>query len=65
MRGDKQKAQINIEKALELDSKSLDVLLTAFKVFNNIGDVDRSTSMLDDLQSIAADDGRVLSILLM
>jgi tetratricopeptide (TPR) repeat protein len=61
---DKQKARIDIEKAIELGPKSLDVLLSAFKVFNNIKDIDRSASILDQMQSIAADDARVLSALL-
>ena len=52
-----------IEKAMEMDAKSIDVLLTAHKVFTNLDDKEKTDEVLESIQNVAPDDARVLNLL--
>ena len=51
------------QKAMEMDVKSIDVLLTAHKVFTNLDDKEKIKKILESIQNIAPDDARVLNLL--
>ncbi|MBT6304635.1 MAG: tetratricopeptide repeat protein, partial [Rhodospirillaceae bacterium] len=63
-KGDKKKTLDLIENAMELDGKSIDVLLKAYKVFTKLDDPKKANRVLDALQNIAPDDPRVMGLLL-
>jgi tetratricopeptide (TPR) repeat protein len=52
-----------VEKAMEMDAKSIDVLLTAHKVFTNLDDKEKIDGVLESIQNVAPDDARVLNLL--
>ena len=52
-----------VERAMEMDVKSIDVLLTAHKVFTNLNDKEKTDYILENIQKIAPDDARVLNLL--
>ena len=63
-KGDEQKALDLIENAMEIDGKSIDVLLRSYKIFTKLSDPSKANRVLDALQDIAPDDSRVMGLLL-
>tara|TARA_Y100000588_G_C14275588_1_gene934162 strand:- start:561 stop:1535 length:975 start_codon:yes stop_codon:yes gene_type:complete len=64
LNNNKTEAREKIEQALDMDSASLEILLTAYKVMKNIGDDSAAEKLLEDMQEIAPDDARVMELLL-
>jgi tetratricopeptide (TPR) repeat protein len=61
--GDEKLAAELVERAMEMDVKSIDVLLIAHKVFTNLNDKEKTDYILESIQKIAPDDARVLNLL--
>ena len=53
----------HLDQAMEMDAKSIDVLLTAHKVFTNLDDKEKIDGVLESIQNVAPDDARVLNLL--
>ena len=60
----KQDAQSKIEAALSTDGNSLEILLIAYEVMQNIEEEKKAEDILNNMQNIAPDDARVMSALL-
>ena len=60
----KRDAQSKIESALSTDAASLEILLIAYEVMQNIEEEKKAEDILNTMQNIAPDDARVMSALL-